>query len=392
MKEKILVYRWGSLMEPSLLRTLKDMGTDCVEFSMRLTDYHADAAFAGELIEKLHKEKPDAVFSYDYFPILSMLCEINRIPYLSWIYDCPQYTLLSGTVSSPVNHIFCFDALYTEKIRAYGAGHVYHFPLAADVKGFGKTLGTNAVRPAAAAGSEISFVGSLYNGEGNRLRGAALSEYAKGYVEGLIQSQLKVYGYNLLADSMKEDVAQEIVAGCSLSLSGNYIQQPLQLAADAVGMEVSAREREQTLALLGQYYPVMLYTASEIPAQWKGQEKIRYGGYADYENKMPFVFRDSAVSLNITSKTIASGIPQRVLDIMACGGCCLTNRQPEIEEYFSDEEELLMYSGMEELMEKTDYYLKHEDERRRIAQNGYERVKKDFSLDKRMQEMLGFLF
>ncbi|GFI46214.1 hypothetical protein IMSAGC019_01527 [Lachnospiraceae bacterium] len=23
-------------------------------------------------------------------PLISMICEINKIPYLSWIYDCPQ--------------------------------------------------------------------------------------------------------------------------------------------------------------------------------------------------------------------------------------------------------------------------------------------------------------
>lgn len=77
-------------------------------------------------------KKPDLVFSYDYFPILSMICQMNGIPYAAWIYDCPQYTLLSQTIVNPCNHVFCFDEQYTQKIMGYGAVNVYHFPLAAD--------------------------------------------------------------------------------------------------------------------------------------------------------------------------------------------------------------------------------------------------------------------
>ena len=53
---------------------------------------------------------------------------------------------------------------------------------------------------------DISFVGNLYNEEKNRLRQVfgrkgkrKLSDYTSGYVEGLISSQLQVYGYNLLS-------------------------------------------------------------------------------------------------------------------------------------------------------------------------------------------------
>lgn len=389
MVKKILVYRWGSLSEPSLLRAWRENGTDCVEFSMKLKDYHADAAFAEEMIKVIHKEKPDVVFSYDYFPVVSMLCEINRLPYAAWIYDCPQYTLLSGTVSNAANHIFCFDARYAEKIRSYGAHTVLHFPLAADTDGFERILSGRPMTSRKNRG--ITFVGDLYGGEKNRLRRARLSDYTAGYAEGLIRSQLLIYGCNLLGESMRENVAQEIVESCGLTLGEGYRKEPAQMAADAVGMEATAREREMILERLAGDFPVTLYTGSELPARWKDLKNLTVMGYADYEKEVPFIFRDSEINLNITSRTIESGIPQRVLDILACGGFCMTNFQPEIAEFFTDGQELVMYGGLEELMEKAAYYLKKENERKRIARKGRERVRKDFELKKRLDELLGCL-
>lgn len=420
MNRKILIYRWDSLNEPSFIRAAEGLGLHCVEVAMQLVDYHADAVFAERMIAKIHEEKPDAVFSYDYFPLLSMICEINGIPYLSWIYDCPQYTLLSHTVTNKMNIIFCFDALYTERIKSYGAENVFHLPLAADVEGFGRTLMPVSARTAtagagtepndagtadavkadtvcaadmsggvhAAFGSEISFVGDLYNGEKNRLRHTRLPDYAHGYVDGLVNSQLVIYGYNLLGDSMKENVAKELVQRCGLALGDCYIQAPFELAADAVGLEVSARERIQVIDTLSARFPLTLYTGSELPQEWGGRKLLDCRGYADYGKEVPFIFRNSKINLNITSRTIESGIPQRVLDILGCGGFCMTNYQPEIAQYFEDGKELAMYAGMEELTEKTAYYLSHETERSRIAKNGYEKVKKDFALHDRIAEMI----
>ena len=103
---------------------------------------------------------------------------------------------------------------------------------------------------------------------------------------------------------------------------------------------------------------------------------------------MPFIFHNSKINLNITSRTIQTGIPKRVLDILACGGFCLTNYQTEIAEYFEDGTDLVMYSGMGDLVAKVEYYLNHEEERRIIAENGNRRVREAFDLDDKVGEIL----
>lgn len=384
----IMVYRWQSNSEKPLLMAMERLGIRVVSFEKPICDYHADAAFAQAFLSRLHSEKIDAVFSFDYFPIISSMCEINHIPYLSWIYDCPLYTLMSKTLSNGANYIFCFDRLYTMRLQERGAKHCYHFPLGASLEYFNRTFNKAGDEEKAKCTCDVSFVGNFYNGEKNRLRQAELSDYTGGYVEALIAAQEKVYGYHFIAEALTEEVIAEIAEKCKLSLGALYDYEPRQLAADAVSMELSARERESVIATAAKVSSVAVYTGSALPATLETNGNVTNKGYADNERSMPLIFRESKINLNITSRTIASGIPQRVFDILACGGFCLTNYQPEIAEYFEDGRDLVMYSSMEDLQEKVAYYLANEEERAEIARNGLQKIKQHFTLEQRIREML----
>ena len=66
----------------------------------------------------------------------------------------------------------------------------------------------------------------------------------------------------------------------------------------------------------------------------------------------------------------------------------MTNYQPELIEHFTIGEDLETYTSIDELIDKCAYYLSHEDERKQIAQNGYEKVRKAHTYQKRLFEML----
>ena len=78
--------------------------------------------------------------------------------------------------------------------------------------------------------------------------------------------------------------------------------------------------------------------------------------------------------------------------ILACGGFLLTNFQSEIPEYFEIGTDLETYASEEELSEKCQYYLTHEEERKQIAENGYRKVKEFHSLEQRLAEMMDLLW
>lgn len=66
----------------------------------------------------------------------------------------------------------------------------------------------------------------------------------------------------------------------------------------------------------------------------------------------------------------------------------MTNYQEEIAECFEDRKDLVMWGSQEELTDLCGYYLTHEEERKQIARNGYEKVCRDFSYDVQVQKML----
>ena len=106
---------------------------------------------------------------------------------------------------------------------------------------------------------------------------------------------------------------------------------------------------------------------------------IDYRGILDYYNNMSVVFRNSKINLNITIRSIRTGIPLRAMDIMASGGFLLSNYQEELAEYFIDGEDMVLYYDDEDMMNKIEYYLAHDEERKRIAENGRRKVADKYS-------------
>lgn len=150
---------------------------------------------------------------------------------------------------------------------------------------------------------------------------------------------------------------------------------------------VSALERQQTMKLLGSRFPVNLYTGSNT----KGLPVIN-GGTVKTLTEMPLIFHYSKINLNITSKSIRSGLPLRIFDILGCGGFLLTNYQPELSDYFTPGYDLVCYSSEDELLKKTEYYLSHEKERIEIAQNGLQTVTQYHNYPERLLQIISMAY
>jgi len=79
----------------------------------------------------------------------------------------------------------------------------------------------------------------------------------------------------------------------------------------------------------------------------------------------------------------------RHFEITASGGFMLTdwNNDYELEEFFKPGVEVETYDTEEELVDKIQYYLKHEEEREKIAQAGYERCIKEHTWENRFNDI-----
>ena len=149
------------------------------------------------------------------------------------------------------------------------------------------------------------------------------------------------------------------------------------------------RERIKMLNSIAEKYNITLYSDKTPKDQLNN---IKICPWVDYWSEMPKVFYMSKINLNISSRSIESGIPQRVYDILAVGGFCLTNYQPELEEYFDVGKDLVVYHDLDEMLEKIGYYLSHEEARLRIAINGYKKVRKYHTYTVRLAEGLNKVF
>jgi len=90
------------------------------------------------------------------------------------------------------------------------------------------------------------------------------------------------------------------------------------------------------------------------------------------------------VSLNThvdIARTHASNM--RLYEATGAGSCLLTDAKPLLHELFEPDVEVVAYANADECVEKVNYLLAHEEERRAIAKAGQQRTLRDHSFDNR---------
>lgn len=77
-----------------------------------------------------------------------------------------------------------------------------------------------------------------------------------------------------------------------------------------------------------------------------------------------------------------------LFEAIACNQVIITSYMDELQDYFEIGKEILCYRDEDELVDIISYYLKHDEERERIRQNGYTRFLKDHTYEKRWDGVL----
>lgn len=388
---KILFLEWNAFGNEDMKATFKEMGHTVVEcpFSNGVRTTQEEA---GEILTDVLKTgKFDFVFSFNYIPVVSNCCLAQEVAYVSWVYDSPYIHVYSYTVLNPCNFIFLFDYAIYDELKREGIKTVYYLPLAVNEKRLGNLKCPEALRQKYQA--DVSFVGSLYDEPKHRIydKFKDISPYARGYLDAIVKAQKNMYGCNFLKGLLTEDIVAEMQKAYPTDPNAKTVMTPEAIYADYVlARQVTALERREILELLGKRkedFGTVLYTNNRDSKITGVQNR----GPIDYYDEMPYVFANSKINLNITLKSIKTGIPLRAFDIMGSGGFLLTNYQPEMEEYFVPDEDFVYYDSYESLMEKVEYYLTHEKERMEIAGNGARKVWTEHTMQKRIEEMIKIL-
>lgn len=391
----ILYYDWDEFNGEDCRDAMRRLGHNVEKIRLELKGYdltpEIENAFAREFARTGDgKRYFDLVYSFDYFPNISEVCQKFGVPYVSWVFDCPHYTMDSHTLNNPVNHVYVFDRILCENLRKKGATTVSHMPLAVNDRRL--TDFCNKL-DAETDGHifyehEVSFLGSLYDNEYNFYDQVTnLPPELKQYMDIVISAQEKIFSHDLFTDekAITQGHIDRLREYIRFEETGKYELDYDNVIRDILRKKVTVNERRHILEKMGQRFDTVIYTNPDA----KPVENVANLGIADYNTKMPRVFRRSKVNLNITLRCILSGIPLRVIDVLAAGGFLITSYTEEIEEYFENGKELVIAYTPEDMIEKTAYYLAHEDERKEIAVRGQKKVLRDFSYTKALEKILG---
>lgn len=388
---KILFYRYGSICEPDIIEGFKELGNDVTEIDEEIYNKSFLPSEGVILLKNaLLQYSYDFVFSINFYPFISEVCNIFQIRYICWTVDSPVMELYSYSIQNPWNRIFLFDAAQYREFHPYNPDCIFHLPLATNSKRWNSVISGCTQDKTSRFSSDISFVGSLYTEKSNFKQLQNLPDYLLGYLDAVMDTQQKIYGYNFLEEVLPDTIVNEFRTHFPSFYTPpeNTFCTALSITAQLyLGPEISARERVSIMKLLGKKYSIDLYTASDtagIP--------VRNRGLAKTLTEMPIIFHNSKINLNITSKSIRSGLPLRIFDILGCGGFCLTNYQEELPDFFRIGEDLVCYTSENDLLEKVDYYLSHDKERAEIAACGQETVKNYHNYPERLLKMLSLAY
>lgn len=387
---KILFLEWKSYGNEDIVDAVAKLNSEGVGIELELYPFDNHEENLPENFEEvfavdIRDKAPDFVMSFNYFPVVSKACNSAGVNYVSWVYDNPAVNLYSYTLVNPCNYVFLFDSQMYEVFASQGINTVYYLPMAAAVDRYDAIALTDA--DLAKWGGKVSFVGQMYTDEHNfyeRME-PKLTDYAKGYLEGIMRSQMEINGISLIEQAIAPSVMKEMVDALGAKPNVDGVETYDYIYSNyVVDRKITSLERTEIISMIGEKYPLKLYTreAAFAPAGVDNRGEI------DYYKDMPYIFKASDINLNITLRSIQRGIPLRAMDIMGCGGFLLTNYQEDMLNFFVPGEDYVYYESRTDLIDKIGYYLEHEDERKAIAESGHAKVKAQHTYEQRLREII----
>lgn len=372
-----------------ILRGLKRIGCVAAMYKRSIEEIGKNMEYAQELFKYLEDVRPDFVISNLFDGVLATVTHILQIKYAVYGMDSPMYDTYRWEEARFENcHLFYFDKREYERLMAKGYTNVYYMPLAADVHTADELVISE--EEVEKYKCDISFVASVYSRN-------AYDRYVDGFAPQLRelisvvleQSALQWDGNDRLTPQLTPEVVGLLKAMVPLidERTEKYMSDVEYIKFALLGKKLTNIERLLLSELLSERYDFRLYTWNVDVTP----DHIRRYPQVNFEERMK-IFYSSKINLNVTLRSIESGVPARIFDVMSAGGFAFSNWQPEIPELFEEGKEIVTFRTPEEMLDKADYYLHHEEERQRIALNGYRKVKECYTFEHQLNKIIAILY
>lgn len=122
----ILFYRYGSICEPGIINTFRNLHITVYEETAEMTEKNLTPSQCVEKVSgSLKKIRPVFVFSVNFFPAVAEVCHIYGILYLCQTVDSPVFELFSKAIQYDTNRIFLFDRAQYEYFHPYNPNCIF---------------------------------------------------------------------------------------------------------------------------------------------------------------------------------------------------------------------------------------------------------------------------
>ena len=111
----ILMYRWKAYNYRDIEQTFLLLGHTVDNIEQELGSYDVSPGFERVIEEKIRGTHYDMVFTVNYFPLISNVCERTGVKYVSWTCDNPLISMYHESVFHDCNYIFTFDNIAYKK-------------------------------------------------------------------------------------------------------------------------------------------------------------------------------------------------------------------------------------------------------------------------------------
>ena len=394
---KILYFEWSSFGNEDIKDAFVELGHELIIMPFSRDYVNADKELEKTITDKLKAENADGSFSSNYYVPIANACHEAGVPYISWVYDSPHVMLYSYTVIYETNHIFVFDREQYEEFAHNNIKTVHYMPLASNPVRLRGLIEDNAQQELFEKSrfynrASIAFVGAMYDEEHNFFKRLnSISDYTRGYLEGIISVQKQIWSYNIIREMMREDIMDDMSKDLPMQPDkGSVAGRDYLFSEYCINREITARERREYIAEIGKRFAISdgpaldLYTGNEALEI----EGIQNHGPIDHYATAPFVYDRAKINLNISLRSIHSGIPLRAFEILGSGGFLLTNYQADFADCFVEGEDFVSFESCSDMLNKIEYYLSHDNERKEIAANGLRKTLNEHTYKNRIKLML----
>lgn len=388
----IVFHRYGNICEPDIMESFSKIGLNIIEDDMEVENKSIPGDVRVEIISRLILENsPLFVFSINFFPYISEICNRLNVLYICWTVDSPVLELYSDSIANKTNRIFLFDYKQYLLFKDKNPEGIFYLPLATNIGRWKNELGETITDPDYLY--DISFVGSLYdeNLVYSRIR---IPTELRLMVDDLLRKQMQTERLEILEENLTDETINliwETLRKDEPSFADKYMLnrdknevRKVFVINNLLGFDISSRERLAVIKAASEVGQTHVFSKSQKTLS----SSTVFHGPVSTHKEMPRVFSTSKINLNITMRGIQTGISQRVWDVLGCGGFLMSDYQEEIPEYFDIGKDLVCFKNEKECKELTDHYLHNDAERKEIALNGYKKVLQYHSYDLRVSQML----